>query len=676
MNAFCVSVFCMDESFESRSADFLRAAFACFPPCEYAVITLPHTTAEFSLVNSFVQVEPLPSSSFGHLLYVFHRDALGGPRALTVRPATVVDRKPLRPRRDARRRRGVGDVALAFEAATGPLADGAERTKAAYVAECVGQPIGLVVLDSECDVAALQAQYTLEDFVLFSEHPKDAHAMLDAFVINPIFTRSSRWIFKEIFRVHKKSCLYIKLNAGEAIPTVLSEFVQSKPRRQIQPSEALVSELDEQRAQLGLPARPSGGASGSLYFLTRKLLSEPKIINNARIVISGASDAAMSLLEALISVPYLHFAYIYLVAPQAGSRLNVPRGHVDGPGAPAPFFARSGGYTAAELAALGMGARVRLVDAAMVDIDRAAKAIILPDGSILPYDYLVIAPDFGDQSLVPLAERGAVPRGCFSLFDEESTGAALAIPRVDLRPAARQARRVRRVDRRVTRRCRRRSAAACARARSRTWCRRRPPMRPRPSPTRASRPRSRRRSRRWASRASEGMRLVGAEADDDGVVCNCMLEAASGQIVAQPCTLLLCAGAKEVQRTTFHAINGNSLVYDGRLVVDTNFCTNDKAIYAGGVITKLSRRYRSKLNMGTISGRECGARMAAALLPVLDPLSASTSGGALDEAVPTFEKPKMVGALLPGAAPLRVDRAAGARVRHLPEDQGALELRT
>ena len=59
--------------------------------------------------------------------------------------------------------------------------------------------------------------------------------------------------------------------------------------------------------------------------------------------------------------------------------------------------------------------------------------------------------------------------------------------------------------------------------------------------------------------------------------------------------------------------------------------------------------------MGTISGRECGARMAAALLPVLDPLGLD-GGGAPDEAVPTFEKPKMVGAAA-GAAPLRVDRA-------------------
>ena len=64
---------------------------------------------------------------------------------------------------------------------------------------------------------------------------------------------------------------------------------------------------------------------------------------------------------------------------------------------------------------------------------------------------------------------------------------------------------------------------------------------------------------------------------------------------------------------TFEALNGNSLVYDGRLVVDTNFCTNDKAIYAAGVITKFSRRYRSKVAMGSVSGRECGAKLAAAL---------------------------------------------------------------
>ena len=208
--------------------------------------------------------------------------------------------------------------------------------------------------------------------------------------------------------MHKKSCLYIKLLGGMPIPSVLGEFVQSKPRRQIQQSEGLLKELDEQRTQLGLPERPSEAAVGSLYFLTRKLLSEPKIVNNSRIVVSGASDVALSLIESLLSVPYLHFSYIYLVAPMANQRLTEPRGHASA-GAAAPFFSRSGGYTAAELTALGMGARVRLVDAPMVDIDRSAKAIVLPDGSILPYDYLVVAPELGDQTLVPLgADASAV----------------------------------------------------------------------------------------------------------------------------------------------------------------------------------------------------------------------------------------------------------------------------
>lgn len=89
-NAFCVAVFCIEETFESRSVDFLHAAFALYPNLEYAIITLPHTVPEFSLLNSFSQVEPVPSS-FGHTLHVFHRDALAGDHSLSVRPADLTN---------------------------------------------------------------------------------------------------------------------------------------------------------------------------------------------------------------------------------------------------------------------------------------------------------------------------------------------------------------------------------------------------------------------------------------------------------------------------------------------------------------------------------------------------------------------------------------------------------
>jgi len=662
-NAFCISVFCMDESFESRSTDFLHAAFAAFPDREYAVLTLPHTTSEFSLVNAFTQAEPLPSSSFGHILYLFHRDALGGPRALTIRPANVIDGKAVGQLLANLKEKD--DLKGFFDAATGPPAEGEARTKTAYVAECVGVPVGLVLLDDACDVSALSSQYALEDFILFSEHQPDAHALLHALVLNPIFTTCSRFFLREVFRQHKKSCVYLQLKPGQPVPTVLPEFVQAKPRRQPTTSLALQAEQAKQREQLGLaPKDFSATPAGSLYFLTRKLLSEPKIINNSRIVVVGSSDAAIALLEALISVPYLFFSYLYLVAPQAHDRLRWPRGE---PGTVqigeedyeksrpyhrreesrgmSPFFARTSGYTKEELATLGIGARVRVVDSAMADIDRAAKAIVLPDGSILPYDYLVLAPEFGDQSLTPLGADALAVRGAFSLFDDQSTSAALQYVKTTYDvPSGRTFIYGGSLDAYTTI-----EALASLKIPFKSMVLVTPPGQPDEEVFADPRVRQKvdAKLEKLGVQLVSGMRLVGLSAEEDGTLANVMLEAdGGGATVSQPCTMLVCAGLQEVERKTFEAINGNSLVYDGRLVVDTHFCTNDTSVYASGVIAKFSRRYRSKLNLGTVAARECGAKLAQALLPVLDPLSATSLGA--ETPVPTFEKPIVTSAILPG----------------------------
>lgn len=53
----------------------------------------------------------------------------------------------------------------------------------------------------------------------------------------------------------------------------------------------------------------------ALCFTTRRMLSEAKIIKNSRIVVVGASDTSISFVEALLSISYLHFTNIVLVAP-------------------------------------------------------------------------------------------------------------------------------------------------------------------------------------------------------------------------------------------------------------------------------------------------------------------------------------------------------------------------
>ena len=56
-------------------------------------------------------------------------------------------------------------------------------------------------------------------------------------------------------------------------------------------------------------------AEYSLSFITRRMLSDAKIVKNSRIVVVGASDTSISFIEALLSINYINFTNIVLIAP-------------------------------------------------------------------------------------------------------------------------------------------------------------------------------------------------------------------------------------------------------------------------------------------------------------------------------------------------------------------------
>jgi hypothetical protein len=62
----------------------------------------------------------------------------------------------------------------------------------------------------------------------------------------------------------------------------------------------------------------------ALCFTTKRLLSEPKIVKNSRIVVVGASDTGISFIEALLSISYLQFTNIVLIAPG-----GLPHHHIE-----------------------------------------------------------------------------------------------------------------------------------------------------------------------------------------------------------------------------------------------------------------------------------------------------------------------------------------------------------
>lgn len=228
-------------------------------------------------------------------------------------------------------------------------------------------------------------------------------------IINPIFERSTRFMLKELLRLSNKTCLYFEIHDRTVIPTIFNELVHIRARRfphfldrkwdherydsrrdknQFEQYEEQVSPIDgDARDHLDESEAPF-----ALCFASKRLLSEPKIVKNSRIVVVGASDTGISFVEALLSISYLHFTNITMIAPG-----GLPHHHV--PEKKGNLKAYSTSYTAEELKKLMLESRIHVLDARMVDIDRSDKNIILDDGKVVPYDTLVLAMGIQDKTL-------------------------------------------------------------------------------------------------------------------------------------------------------------------------------------------------------------------------------------------------------------------------------------
>lgn len=203
-NAFAIQLFCIDEKYESRSCDFLQVAFECFPDRDYCIITLPHNVPEFTLIQNFLRVTPRPKSTLNHELYIFHRAGLI--KEINVRYAEEKDF------------RDVENLVKTLKTKDFLLADLKEYLTSrkdklgikveAFVAEVMGQVVGVSVIKQEEDIEYLRSNYNIEDFIYFSHHQRKEHGRLKRFALNPIFSFMTKHFMKEILRKSFKTCLY------------------------------------------------------------------------------------------------------------------------------------------------------------------------------------------------------------------------------------------------------------------------------------------------------------------------------------------------------------------------------------------------------------------------------------------------------------------------------------
>ncbi|XP_076819152.1 cilia- and flagella-associated protein 61-like isoform X1 [Clavelina lepadiformis] len=647
-NVFSIQLFCISEQFEMRSSDFLPEIFKFFPNKDIAVITVPHLVPEFPLIQQFVRVTPKPIANVPHELYVFHRHGLINSH-FRVRLACTVDYEQVE--------KLVANIDMnehlledlrRYNSARRD-ADGTEIQ--AYVADCLGQIVGICIIRREEYIEHIRSHYNIEDFIYFNHHRRDEHGHLHHFVLNPIFQHYSKHFLKEVLRQGHKSCLYYPLYPNyteqdcvnkHSLATGLNFMVPVRARRQIDyPLEELGINAPSKRVTAKFPLY-------ALNHINRKLTLEPKVTINARVVVIGASDVGIAFLESICFCPHLRFNNLTLISKR---------------GLPDSLHSSALSYTSDDLAYLSLRSWVNVVQGIMTAIDRSKKQVVMSDGARVSYDHLILCT--GQQYQIP-APTGAdvensatnhdlsksavnrpldinlpAPENVMALNDDwnlvrlrqwgtkmsakmdkennqDTASAVVVYGRTfdayvtvqDLLSSGVQGSRIV-LARPPTHNS---NGALCD-----DGCNGDPFNEPIISDAVAA-----------------GLTAAGVRVLDDHVLARWDVEptntgtkitAVAFTTPTKPLLSLSCLGLvslhpRRIDHRTFLACNDACLVFDGRLAIDSNFKTNDPAIRAAGSMTKYARRYHADgygSKHENFNSREIGFRLAMTVLPLFDP---------------------------------------------------------
>ncbi|KAK3093002.1 hypothetical protein FSP39_009876 [Pinctada imbricata] len=402
-NAFSIQLFCIDERYEMRSTDFLSQCFSLFPDLDFCVITVPHLVPEFPLIQEFMRVTPRCPSTLSQELYSFYRAGLI--KNFKARLACSSDYN------------AVEKLVSSIDLNDKLLSDLTQYNKArrdedgteiqAFVAECMGQIVGVAIIRREEDIEYIRSHYNIEDFIYYNHHKREEHGHLHHFALNPIFKHLSKYFIKEIFRLGHKTCLYYPLypayvskETSTHLSGHLNDMVPVRARRQI------VYPLDK----LGINA-PSNRVLKekepyALNHINRKLVVEPKVTVNARIVVVGASDVGLAFLEALAYCPHLRFNNLTLISPHGLPGEMSPDELRD------QMLGKSYCYTQDDYAKCSLRTWINVVYGKMTAIDRKKKVLTVNGNTQVPYDHLVLS--MGLQYQIPAPTEADIEGGVTS----------------------------------------------------------------------------------------------------------------------------------------------------------------------------------------------------------------------------------------------------------------------
>ncbi|XP_071403684.1 cilia- and flagella-associated protein 61 [Pithys albifrons albifrons] len=662
-SAFCIRLLCIDEEYETRSLEFLHYAFEVFPDKDFCVILVPHHVPEFRLIQSFVRAVPFCTSTLGRELYVFHRAGLL--TSFNVRRVTTNDLL------------GVKTLIQTLSLNERIWSDSKSFTQArrdpdgmpvqAFIAEVSDQIVGVCVIRDEMDIEYVRAQYNTEDFINYNYYQAEEHGHLCHFVLNPVFYRYTKHFLKEILRLSHKSALYypiypqyvegkLQRPCAHSLTSALHYMAPVRPRRQIvYPREELGMNAPSERLF-------KDQLSYSLNHTNRKLVLESRVSVNTRIVVVGASDVGISFLETLIFWPRLKFNNLTMISTH-----GLPG--KDPPGSKRRrFLINSHCFNDEDYAQMSLCSWVNVVVGKMTGINRAAKYVVVAKEKKVPYDYLVLctgqsyqalAPTGVDVSELPTSSEvmskwprrytGKVPSNHFTLNDDQdcsraaqwleenlvgSRGNVIVYGNtIDIYTTAEtllslgiDGSHIHLVQPPLGSGLTCLNNAEVEGAVQQALC------------------------QAGVALHRDSVLAQWGEGSDPELITWTAFTTATGPLTLQ-CSAFFSFAYRTVDYETFKAINDACLIFDGRLVIDAQFHTNDGSIRAAGPLTKFSRRYyREEWTHSNFSSKEIGFELAASMLSLFDPTPQphSKPPEGPDGLIPMYKGCKVKGGVLPG----------------------------
>jgi len=636
-NSFSIDFFYLNVEYECRAVDFLRPAFKQFPFAEYAFIRLPHSVPDHALLSKFQYVPLKQGLTLKQGCFLVCRYTLD---VLDVRRAEADDVPKLThlltTQTELSRGRCDDTVAHAELCCSAAAPAGESVVSLLHQGNVVGtlhvgemgdedtfQFVAEFAVDSKIDFLAANKNSDRE-YAEIGLEPRTAPAarteslpglLVKYFYIKPIFRPHIRMFLRESLRLLRKEVLYYSVGLQDEIyQTLMAELTLALPRREMHvPGQPVAAEAEPQDLV-------------TLHFTSRRLLSEFKTKIHSRIVVIGASCTGLSFIYTLLALPYIHFTNIVLI-----SRDGVP----DHPNvSDHTWFADRLSFLEREYMLFRLPCKIRIIEGNLVDFERTEKYVVTDNGYVEPYDHLVITA--GRQYTVPkeisapkyVARNGVFPLGSKLMLEKliqhvreseiyeddlshcviygssldsfctitallqlgvKASRLALVSPTVAEIDAEGGAFRDPAVELKVEKLC---EAMGIKFYKHHDLER---------------------------MDYNDDNQLTGIYIKNQSEV---LLEDGEGsqrarRSVELPCTMFVYCHEKDIDPAILSALNKRSIVFDGRVIVENNYRTTDKQIYAAGPIAMFSRRFGPYEPFETYSSMEVGRHLCHTVLAFL-----------------------------------------------------------